>query len=116
MNCRGVLKECRGLTGCSGTPLCRQKIRKRYFAQSLRYPAEPHEPSVLSPRPGGSRTQVTDPEASGLASSELGNKGERQCLKCSKARSLSSPHGQEGLAWPRQSFSAKRVPMASSQA
>ena len=52
-----------------------RRFRQRSFAQSLRYPAEPHEPSVLSPRPGGSRTQVTDHEASELASPHLGNKG-----------------------------------------
>src|ERR1700731_3481089 len=57
--------------------LCRvgRRFRKRYFAESLRYPAEPHEPSVLSPRPGGSRSQVID-HASELASSELSNNGE----------------------------------------
>src|SRR4030081_2011275 len=28
-----------------------RRFRQRHFAQSLRHPAEPHEPSVLSPGP-----------------------------------------------------------------
>src|SRR5882724_230762 len=45
------------------------RFRQRHFAQSLRHPAEPHEPSVLSPRPSGARTQVIECEASELESS-----------------------------------------------
>src|SRR5258708_27472500 len=45
------------------------RFRQRRFAQSLRYPAKPHEPSVLSPRPGGVRTQVIEREVSELESS-----------------------------------------------
>jgi hypothetical protein len=80
------------------------------------YPAEPHEPSVLSSRPGGARTQVIDHEASELASSELSNNGGRQCSSSLRARPPSSQAGQKGLGWPRQSFSRKRVPMSSPRA
>src|SRR6266446_1472097 len=54
--------------------LCRigRRFRQRRFAQSLRHPAEPHEPSVLSPRPGGAWTQVIECEASELESSGSG--------------------------------------------
>src|SRR5713226_6806790 len=45
------------------------RFRQRHFAQSLRHPTEPHEPPVLSPRPGGARTQVIEREASELKSS-----------------------------------------------
>ena len=34
-----------------------RRFRKGCFAESLRGPAEPHEPPVLPPRPGGARTQ-----------------------------------------------------------
>ena len=56
--------------GCIG-----RRFRERHFAQSLRHPAEPHQPSVLSPRPGGARTQVTEREAwEGLESSSSATK------------------------------------------
>src|ERR1700730_18578248 len=45
------------------------RLYQRHFAQSLLHPTEPHEPSVLSPRPGGARTQVIEREESELENS-----------------------------------------------
>src|SRR6266481_5633673 len=45
------------------------RLCQRPFAQSLLHPTEPHEPSVLSPRPGGARTQVIEREESELENS-----------------------------------------------
>src|SRR6202043_944068 len=91
-------------------------FRQRCFAESLLHPTEPHEPSVVSSRPGGAGTQVIEREASERGEFQLSNNGERQCPKSSKARPLSSPAGQKGSGWLRQSFSSKRVPMSSSLA
>src|SRR5713101_6533685 len=97
--------------------LCRvgRRFRQRCFAQSLLHPTEPHEPSVLSPRPGGAGTQVIEREASERGEFQLSNNGERQCPKSSKARPLSSPAGQKGLGWLLENFSSKRVRMSSSR-
>src|SRR5262249_60144715 len=43
-----------------------RRFRERCLVQSLRHTAVPHQPYVLSPRPGGARTQVIERKASTL--------------------------------------------------
>ena len=74
-----------------------RRFRKRYFAQSLRYPAEPYEPSVLAPRPGGSRTQLIDREASELASFRAQQQWRKTMFKRLEGKTAVVTGGTEGI-------------------
>src|SRR6266853_3741497 len=74
-----------------------RRFRQRRFAQSLRHPAEPHEPSVLSPGPSGARTQVIERETSELESSSFSNNGERQMTKKLEGKIAVVTGGTEGI-------------------
>src|SRR6267378_2514330 len=74
-----------------------RRFRQRPFAQSLCHPTEPHEPSLLSPRPSGARTQVIEREASEIESSTSATTEKDLTAKKLEGKTAVITGGTEGI-------------------